>query len=210
MDARAPVHLAAASDASTYASYLRDGGLTQHGRIGDGRRMGIRHAAAQRTSTPKGKEKGGKGVRAGSPMDREFGDKRRGRSRSRPESHGRCSDRRAAQSRRNHRDRRSHSRESGVTERMSDHSRGRGASAAQRAVRGRDASVTKEEREDSRNPERDPTTESAWALGGDLVIADEFVTVALYCLGASGTQKHVWSVGDPLRDLRGHNPRLLP
>ena len=60
MDARAPVYLAAASDASTYTSYLRDGGLTQHGRIGDGRRMDIRHAAAQRMSTPKEKKKEGK------------------------------------------------------------------------------------------------------------------------------------------------------
>ena len=60
MDARAPVQVAVASDASTYARYLRDGGLTQHGRIGDGRRMDTRDAAEQRMSAPKEKQNEGK------------------------------------------------------------------------------------------------------------------------------------------------------
>ena len=154
-------------------------------------------------------------------MDLEFGGKGRGRSRSRHESPDRGDDLRSTESRRSRRDpavtahlrqRRNDSRDSGRTERVSLHSvpgQRRTASRAQRAARGREASPSRDGREDEEEA-RDPTTESAWALGVDLDIEDEVVTAALWCLGASETLDNVGMAEIPIRYLRRHDPRLLP
>ena len=72
MPARSAVQLAAASDASTYARYLRDG-EAHYGHIGEGRRRDSRDDRRAAHGRAKGKDKGGgKGVRAGSLMDLEF------------------------------------------------------------------------------------------------------------------------------------------